>query len=98
MYKRVTLGVNETRTIDLETHEGGGYLWSVVSNDESMTQVQISSQKPKNRVGPIGKSFPIQVEIKALAKGKSIVVLEEKREWEKGINPLNTCKISITIK
>ena len=98
MYKRVTLGVNETRTIDLETHEGGGYLWRVVSNDESMTQVQISSQKPKNRVGPIGKSFPIQVEIKALATGKAVIVLEEKRAWEKDTKPLNNCRITITIK
>ena len=100
MKKRITLGIKETYTLELESHEGGGYLWSIVSNDDSITRVRIKPHKAKKDIlaNPIGKSLPIHVEIKALAKGKSIVVLEEKREWEKGINPLNTCKISITVK
>ena len=99
MRKRITLKVNETRTFELESHEGGGYCWTVASNDENVTEVQIKRQKPAQEIAaaPLGKSFPSLVEIKALAKGKDIVLLEEKRVWEKDTKPLNNCKIYITI-
>jgi len=99
MRKRITLKVNHTYALELETHGGGGYLWSVASNDETVTEVQIVPRKPAhvNGLAPIGKSFPVQVEIKALAEGKTVVLLEEKRAWEKDIEPLNTCRIYITI-
>ena len=100
MRKRITIKVNETRTFELESHEGGGYQWSIASNDENVTQVQIKRHKPAQdqSAAPLGKSFPTLVEIKALAEGKSIILLEEKRAWEKDIKPLNTCRIYITIK
>lgn len=100
MRKRITLKVNETRTFELESHEGGGYRWTIVSNDENVTHVQIKRHKPTQETSdvPLGKSFPALVEIKALAEGKSVVLLEEKRAWEKDIKPLNTCRIYITIK
>jgi len=99
MRKRITIKVNETRTFELESHEGGGYRWTIASNDENVTQVQITRHKPTQEVSaaPLGKSFPTQVEIKALAEGKSVVLLEEKRDWEKDIKPLNICRIYITI-
>lgn len=99
MRKRITLKADETRTFELESHEGGGYLWSVVSIDEYV-QVQLSKKTPSkdNEKQPLGKSFPVLVEIKALSEGQAIVVLEEKRPWEKDIKPLNTCRIYITIK
>ena len=99
MRKRITIKVNETRTFELESHEGGGYQWSIASNDESVTEVQIKRHKPTQEISesPLGKSFPALVEIKALAKGKTIVLLEEKRAWEKDTKPLNNCKIYITI-
>lgn len=99
MRKRITLKADETRTFELESHEGGGYLWSVVSNDE-FVQVQLSKKMPSqdNEMQPFGKSLPVLVEIKGLSVGKAIVVLEEKRPWEKGNKPLNTCRIYINIK
>lgn len=98
--KRITLNVDETRAFALESHEGGGYLWAIVSNDESLTQVQLKPQLPTRDdvPQPLGKSVPVLVEIKALSMGKSAVVLEEKRPWEKDGKPLNICGISITIK
>jgi len=99
MRKRITIKVNETRSFELESHEGGGYRWMIASNDENVTKVLIKSLKPIQDIAlaPLGKSFPSLVEIKALAEGKSIVLLEEKRLWEKDIKPLNTCRIYITI-
>lgn len=99
MKKRITMKVNETRTFELESHEGGGYHWTIASNDESITEVRIKPHKPTQEPSsaPLGKSFPTLVEIKALAEGKVIVLLEEKRVWEKEISPLNTCRIYITI-
>ena len=99
MRKRITLKVNETRTFELESHEGGGYCWTIASNDESVTEVNIKRHEPTQEIAtaPLGKSFPSLVKIKALAKGKAIVLLEEKRAWEKDIKPLNNCKIYITI-
>ncbi len=74
-------------------------MWSVVSNDECV-KVQLSKKTPSkgNEKQPLGKSFPVLVEIKALSEGQSIVVLEEKRPWEKETKPLNNCRIYITIK
>ena len=99
MRKRFKLKAGDTRTFELESHEGGGYLWSVVSNDECV-KVQLSKKTPSkdNEKQPLGKSFPVWVEITALSEGQAIVVLEEKRPWEKDIKPLNTCRIYITIK
>ena len=99
MRKRFKLKAGDTRTFELESHEGGGYLWSVVSNDECV-KVQLSKKTPSKDDGkqPLGKSFPVLVEIKALSEGQAIAVLEEKRPWEKDIKPLNTCRIYITIK
>ena len=99
MRKRITIKVNETRTFELESNEGGGYQWSIASNDENVTQVQIKRHKPAQdqSAATLGKSFPTLVEIKALAEGKSIILLEEKRAWEKDTKPLNTCRIYITI-
>ena len=98
MRKIVSLQVNETRTIELESHEGGGYCWSIVSNDESVAKVQLKKHTPAKKGAdiPLGKSFPTLVEIKAFAPGKSTILLEEKRSWEKDIDPLNICKIYIT--
>lgn len=99
MRKRITIKVNETRTFELESHEGGGYRWTIASNDENVTQVQITRHKPTQEmsVAPFGKSSPALVEIKALVEGKSVVLLEEKRAWEKDTKPLNTCRIYVTI-
>ena len=99
MRKRITIQVNETRTIELESHEGGGYRWTIASHDEDITHVQIKRHKPTQKIAaaPLGKSFPALVEIKALAEEKSVVLLEEKRAWEKDIKPLNICRIYITI-
>lgn len=99
MRKRITIKVNETRSFELESHEGGGYHWTIASNDENVTRVHIKPHKPTQEpaAAPLGKSFPTLVEIKALAEGKSVILLEEKRAWEKDINPLNTCRIYITI-
>ena len=99
MRKRITIKVNETRSFELESHEGGGYRWTIASNDENVTEVQIKSLKPTQDIAsvPLGKSFPALVEIKALAEGKVVILLEEKRAWEKDNKPLNTCRIYITI-
>ena len=69
MRKRITLKVDETRTFELESHEGGGYSWTIVSNDESVAQVQIKRHQPTQEIAatPLGMSFPALVEIKALA-------------------------------
>ena len=99
MRKRITIKVNETRSFELESHEGGGYRWTIASNDENVAEVQIKRHKPSQDTvsAALGKSFPALVEIKALAEGKSVILLEEKRAWEKDIKPLNTCRIYITI-
>ena len=77
MRKRFKLKVGDTRTFELESHEGGGYLWSVVSKDECV-KVQLSKKMPlqDNEMQPFGKSLPVLVEIKGLSVGKAIVVLE----------------------
>ena len=100
MRKQITLNVNETRVFELESHEGGGYLWTVASNDENIARVQLRKPEPKQRTAatPLGKSFPTLVEIKALSPGKTTILLEEKRSWEKDVRPLNTCRVYIISK
>ena len=73
MRKRFKLKAGDTRTFELESHEGGGYLWSVVSNDECI-KVQLSKKTPSkgNEKQPLGKSFPVLVEIKALSEGQRL--------------------------
>lgn len=94
------MSVNEIYSFELESHMGGGYQWTTASNDENITKIELTTQTSTKTIDsiPIGKSFPTQVEIKAIAKGKSVVVLEEKREWEEGKKPLNSFKLTITVK
>lgn len=98
--RTLSLHVNDTFTSELESHEGGGYLWTIASNDEAVTQVRIMPRESTQcaTAPPIGKSLPVRVEITALAEGKSVVVLEEKRSWETGVKPLNVYRINITVK
>ena len=100
MRKQITLNVNEIRTFELESHEGGGYLWTIVSNDDSIAKVQIKKQEPKRGVAatPLGQCYPTLVEIKALSPGKATILLEEKRSWEKDVRPLNTCRVYVISK
>lgn len=86
--------------LELESHEGGGYLWTIASNDEAITQVRIMPHESTQcaMTTPIGKSFPVRVEITALSEGESVVVLEEKRSWEMDVKPLNSYRINITVK
>ncbi len=101
MKKEITLQVNDTFVLELNSHTGGGYSWLLVSNDADITKVQFkacASPELDIKQIPAGKSFPVTIEIKALSAGKSIVVLEEKREWEKNMKPLNICKLNITVK
>lgn len=99
MNKEITLRLDERYAFDLETHGGGGYLWRVVDNDESVLHVEIKPWKASQDISaiPIGKSFPVQVEIKALAIGNATLLLEERRGWEKDSEPLNRCSVTVTI-
>lgn len=98
--RTLSLHVNDTFTLELESHEGGGYLWTIASNDEAVAQVRIVPRGSTQcaTATPIGKSLPVRVEITALAEGKTVVVLEEKRSWEMDVKPLNIYKINITVK
>lgn len=100
MKKEIIMSVNEIYSFTLESHIGGGYLWTIVSNDEKITNIELTSQTSTKAIDsiPIGKSFPTQVDIKAIAKGKSVIILEEKREWEERKKPLNSFKLTITVK
>ena len=97
--KSITLKPDEIASFQLETHEGGGYLWRVVSNNEPVVKVQIKplQQARAIKAAPIGKSFPVEVELQALAAGEATIVLEERRGWEKDSEPLNVCTITVTI-
>lgn len=100
MKKSITLKAGETFSFLLDSHTSGGYDWIVASNNEAVTEVMLTPTTTEQNTDtiPIGKSFPTKVEIKALAIGKSGVILEEKRNWENNIKPLNICKLSITVK
>ncbi len=100
MKKEIILRVNKTYSFELESHGGGGYSWLIVSNNEEVTEVQLKSNISEHDINltPLGKNYPIEVEIKALAKGKSLIVLEERRVWESDATPLNYCKLIVTIK
>ena len=100
MKKEIILKVSDTYVFELESHAGGGYSCTPISNNEEITEVRLKSRKPDQGItlNPVGKGFPVEVEIKALAKGRSVVLLEEKRAWERETQPLNSCRIKITVK
>lgn len=100
MKKEIILRINGTYSFQLESHGGGGYSWFIVSNNEEITEVILKSSVSEHDINltPLGKNYPIEVEIKALAKGKSLIVLEERRGWEPDVPPLNSCKLIVTIK
>ena len=99
MKKEVTLRVKESYAFDLETHGCGGYLWRVAANDESLLRVEIHPHKVSEDISdiPLGKSFPVRVELTALAVGECDVLLEEVKSWEKDANAMNRCSVKVTI-
>lgn len=100
MNKDIILKVNETYSFLLDSHGGGGYSWLIVLNNEEITEVQLKSSVSEHDINltPLGKNYPIEVNIKALAKGQSFIVLEERRGWEPDATPLSSCKLIVTIK
>ena len=59
MKKEIILKVSDTYVFELESHAGGGYSWTPVSNNEEITEVRLKSRKPDQDItlNPVGKGF-----------------------------------------
>jgi len=96
---KIILSIGKTHTLLLENKASTGYSWVVDHNDAKITSVEfkteLTAQKIKQQ--PIGGSAPIQVKIKGLAKGTSLIILHRKRVWEKDKLPAAVIKLHVIV-
>ncbi|WP_018630341.1 protease inhibitor I42 family protein [Niabella aurantiaca] len=99
MKKKITVKVNETFQLQLESMGGAGYSWVLEQNNEDITRVVIKGAgqtRPKG--APVGGSHKTDVAIKGLKPGTSHIRLVQKRIWETEEAPLKTldCRVTVT--
>jgi len=95
----LNLKINDTVEIKLESNPSTGYSWFLSDNvDEAIVSVTspefMESKKDKELVGAGGYEI---FTIKAIAKGKTDIILNYERPWEEGIEPLEIFEITISI-
>ena len=95
----LNLKINDTMEIKLESNPTTGYSWFLSDTVDniifSITGPKfIESKKDEGLVGVGGyETFTL----KATSKGKTDLILDYKRPWEEGIDPVETFKISISV-
>lgn len=100
MDKKLTLKTGETYEFELDNLGGAGYSWVTDENNEKVTSVEMSSAVTEKEISkaPVGGSVKIKVVIKALTEGQSHILLLQKRIWEKGVAPVKTVTIDVSVK
>jgi inhibitor of cysteine peptidase len=95
----LNLKINDTVEIKLESNPTTGYSWFLSDNvDETIVSVTspefMESKKDEELVGAGGYEI---FNVKAIAKGKTDIILNYERPWEEGVEPLETFEITISI-
>ena len=95
----LNLKINDTVEIKLESNPTTGYSWFLSDNvDETIVSVTspefMESKKDEELVGAGGYEI---FTIKAIAKGKTDIILNYERPWEEGVEPLEIFEITISI-
>jgi len=95
----LNLKINDTVEIKLESNPTTGYSWFLNDNvDETIVSITspefMESKKDEELVGAGGYEI---FNIKAIAKGKTDIVLNYERSWEEGVEPLKTFEVTISI-
>lgn len=99
MDKKIVLKINQVYRFELEGHAASGYLWFAESYKENIVSVNLDTVSKSIDTGDFkaGGSAKVVVVIKAISKGKSKIVLVEKRPWEIGTAPINSIELSVTV-
>ena len=95
----LNLKINDTVEIKLESNPTTGYSWFLSDNvDETIVSVTspefMESKKDEDLVGAGGYEI---FTIKAIAKGKTDIILNYERPWEEGVEPFEIFEITISI-
>ncbi len=93
------LKINDTINIKLESNPTTGYSWILSDGTDSaivslIDSEFIQSSEDKELVGAGGYEM---FTFKAVSKGKTSIILNYKRPWEEGVEPLGTFEITISI-
>lgn len=95
--ERLSLTVGETVTLTLPGLGGAGYLWQVdAAGGEHLIAVEVHRGGPGagERVGAAG---PETVRVQALARGRVLLRLAQRRPWERGSAPIASHQVEIVV-
>jgi len=97
--ERRTSQVGEEFSVTLEGNITTGYAWEVTRMDEGMVQLVSNdyitdSNSDQTLVGQGGRAI---LHFRAMVAGQTIIELAYRRAWEKGIAPLRTYVVELTV-
>lgn len=95
--KHVTLQTGHQLVIGLEGNPSTGYTWEVVRADPSLLVEQGPVQFKAASTGLVGASGIQTLTFRALKAGTATLTLGYLRPWEKGVSPINTFQITVSI-
>jgi inhibitor of cysteine peptidase len=95
----LSLKVNETVKIKLESNITTGFRWNLSNEtDTSIVSLISSDYKQANTdTKLVGAGGYETFTFKANSKGKTTIVLTYNKSWEEGVEPLKTFKINVTV-
>ena len=95
--KSVQIKTGETFTITLESNPTTGYQWTVLDVDEKiLSQVGDAEYQSKGTVMP-GSGGEETFTFKALASGKTELLLGYERPWEEDVDPVESFIITVIV-
>lgn len=94
--KLIKCQTRQELTVELESNPSTGYTWQVITGDTLHLRLLRDEYLPGSaeRMGAAGKQ---RFHFQALAPGRSPLLLEYRRAWEKEAEPAKSFKITLLI-
>ena len=94
--RSVSLPLNETLTIALEGKPATGFAWEVSSLDRKVLSTEAApAYNPESLLPGAGGTYTFRFNPRQ--QGATTVKLAYRRPWEKGVKPLKTFELSVSV-
>lgn len=93
-----TVKVGDTFEIRLDANATTGYAWEVAELEESKVRLVSNEYVESNTSGQVvGAGGQSVLRFEALAQGQTTIKLVYRRSWEKGVEPIKTYTMELTV-
>jgi inhibitor of cysteine peptidase len=94
----VTIEKEQVVEVALEANPTTGYTWQVELSQQAGSVRRLGEGKYKSSADRIGSGGIMSYRFEGVQRGQAIVVFKYLRTWEKGIAPVKTYNLTITVR